>query len=143
MAGAGAIFVVPWQYYLHYGDTSLLQQYFPNILKWLDYMGSNCEDGLVVREEEGGWCLGEWRAPNLTIPEPFVNTYYYIKGLEIALQAGTLLGIEFDQELLGKRAVIARKAMTDRYLDPSTGSFCCGVNGTDAFAVDLGFCAKE
>jgi alpha-L-rhamnosidase len=133
----GAIYIVPWQFYLHYGDASLLDQYFPNILLWLDYMESRSENGLVVREEEGGWCLGEWCAPELAIPEPYVNTYYYIKGLETVLRAGRILRKSFDQELLKKRAQNARNAILAAYYNPATGSFCDGANGADAFAVDL------
>lgn len=134
----GAVFILPWQFYLHYGDASLLEQYFPNILLWLDYMEHCCENGLVVHEEEGGWCLGDWCAPNMTIPEPFVNTYYYVKGLETALRAGKLLDRAMDYGELQRRAHSARAAITAAYFDPAVGSFCGGANGADAFAVDLG-----
>jgi alpha-L-rhamnosidase len=33
------------------------------------------EEGLVVRETEGGWCLGDWEfLDSGKVPEPFVNT---------------------------------------------------------------------
>lgn len=133
----GAIFIIPWQFYLHYGDSSLLEQYFSNILLWLDYMESCCQNGLVMHEEKGGWCLGDWCAPQISIPEPYVNTYYYVKGLETAILACKLLENDFDCELLRTHAKVAKEAMIAQYYDSSTGSFCGGDNGADAFAVDL------
>ncbi len=133
-----AIWIIPWQFYMHYGDDSLLREYLPAILKWLDYMESRSEEGLVVREEEGGWCLGEWCAPNQTIPEPYVNTYYYIKGLETTLQIGRILNRPVDDERQDQRIERARTAITSAYHDPDSGSFCAGANGADAFALDIG-----
>ena len=133
----GAIYVVPWNYYLYYGDSSLLAKSLPAILHWLDYMESRTEEGLIVREEEGGWCLGEWCAPDLQLPEPFVNTYYYIKGLRTALEANALLNGGADEAVLRDRLRYSEAAFCRAYFNKETGSFCSGVNGADAFAIDL------
>ena len=136
----GAVFLVPMAYYEAYGDLSLLRKCYPAILRWLDYMDSRCEDGLVVREEEGGWCLGDWCAPDdkrVPLPEPFVNTCYYVRGLREAIRAAGLLG-ESEPAGLSARADAAEEALTRHYFDPVSESFCGGSCGADAFALWIG-----
>lgn len=55
-----AIVTVPYFYYKNYFDKELLKEYYPNMKKWCGYMDSRLENGLVVREEQDGWCLGDW-----------------------------------------------------------------------------------
>ena len=141
----GAIYIVPMAYYEAYGDLSLLRRCYPAILRWLDYMDSRSEDGLVVREEEGGWCLGDWCAPDdkrAPLPEPFVNTCYYIRGLREALRAAKLLG-EAEPAGLSARAEAAEEALVRHYFDPAAESFCCGNCGADAFALSIGLGSEK
>ncbi|MBQ8027246.1 MAG: family 78 glycoside hydrolase catalytic domain, partial [Clostridia bacterium] len=134
----GAIVFVPYTFYKHYGDKEVLKKYYPNMLKYLQYMETHSEDNLVVRGEDGGWCLGDWCTPeNIVIPEPFVNTYFYIKAVRIIKEIGRILGID-NADDMDSRAAKAEKAITDKYFDSSTGSFCNAVQGADAFAADLG-----
>lgn len=142
----GAVYLLPMAWYEAYGDTDFLRLYAPAIWKWLSYMHSRSNNGLVVREEEGGWCLGDWSTPgnHPEIPEPFVNTYYYIRGLRAAMKILSLLG-EGDEGFEGhglrwlkEQEQYSVLGMQTAYFNPETGSFCGGVNGADAFAVDLG-----
>lgn len=138
-----AVFVVPMAYYRMYGDESFLRRYYPAMRLWLDYMESRCEGGLVTHEEEGGWCLGDWTGDHCPpeapmMPEPFVNTYYYIKGLRAVKLAASVLGIAEDIAELDVRERRCIQAMNSAYWDEQTGSFCHGLRGADAFAVDAG-----
>lgn len=134
----GAIVFVPYTFYKHYGDKDVLKKYYPNMLKYLQYMETHSEGNLVVRGEEGGWCLGDWCPPERVIlPEPFVNTYFYIKAVRIVKEIGEILGID-NAEDMDLRSAKAEKAMLDKYYDSTTGSFCEGVQGADAYAADLG-----
>ena len=134
----GAIVFVPYTFYKHYGDESVLKKYYPNMLKYLQYMESHSEGNLVVRGEEIGWCLGDWCPPEkIVLPEPFVNTYFYIKAVRIIKEVGAILGIE-NAEDMDCRSDKAEKAILDKYYDNATGSFCGGVQGADAYAADLG-----
>ena len=134
----GAIVFVPYTFYKHYGDKEVLKKYYPNMVKYLGYMERHSENNLVVREEDGGWCLGEWCAPDrIEIPDAFVNTYFYIKAARIVKEISEILGIEPEAKLEANINA-AVEALIQKYFDENTGSFCGGVQGADAFAVELG-----
>ncbi len=135
-----AMVAMPWNFYEFYGETSMLEDYYCHMTKYLDYMRSRCEDHLVVREEPKGWCLGDWCPPygKPKIPEPFVNTYFYIRSLRQVAKAAKILGKEADIPPLLKEEKACLTAMQNHYFDQTTGSFCGGIEGADAFALDLG-----
>lgn len=135
-----AVYVIPMSYYKVYGDTELLEKGYPAIERWLEYMNSRCEDGLIVREEDGGWCLGEWCAPESaqeTLPEAFVNTYYYLQGLDAIRKAAQILHRE-EPVWVEERSAQSRKAFVDAWFEEETGSFCGGIGAANAFALNLG-----
>lgn len=92
-----AIVVVPYRYWKNFGDTDILRECLPAIRKWIDYLESRSENHLVVREEEGGWCLGDWcTLEKCGIPEPLVNTWYLVKQLGMLREICGALGEPFD-----------------------------------------------
>ncbi|MGN0634999.1 MAG: family 78 glycoside hydrolase catalytic domain [Acutalibacteraceae bacterium] len=133
----GAIISVPWIYYTHYGDKTLLAWMFPCMEKFAAYMESRCADGLVVREERDGWCLGDWCPPQkVEIPEPFVNTAMYIAQLEMLCKTAEVLGK--DDSRFKQWITAHQEALREKYFDPETNSFLRGIQGADAFALSCG-----
>ncbi len=135
----GAIVFVPYNYYKFYGEADVLEKYYPNMLLYLDYMENHSENGLVVRSEKAGWCLGDWCSPgnvNL-IPEPFVNTYFYLKALKCVMEISGILGKNRTE--LKKRYEKVKKCFIEKYYDKKTGTFCNSLEAADAYGYDLGF----
>lgn len=132
----GAAVIVPYMYHKHYGGKELLARCWPHMLRWFKCMRGFSENGLIVREIEGGWCLGDWCTPGkVLLPVPFVNTYYYIKCMRYAVEIGGVLGRSAGLEKYIAESECAFKAA---YYDEKTQSFCGGVQGADAFGADLG-----
>lgn len=134
----GAIVFVPYSFYKFYKDESFLRKYYQNMLNFLSYMEDRSENGLVVREELGGWCLGDWCSPgnkNL-IPEPFVNTYFLIKAFKQVIEISEIL--EKDTTELKLRLEKITKAFVDAYYDEKTSTFCSSLEASDAYAYDIG-----
>ncbi len=134
----GAIVFVPYNFYKHYGDKEVLEDYYPNMLSYLDYMKKHSENGLVVREEEDGWCLGDWCSPknrNL-IPCEFVNTYFYIKAINRVIEISRLLGKDCTELTEEKESVTA--AFLNSFYNEDTGCFCNSAEAADAYALDIG-----
>ncbi|MBQ6931024.1 MAG: GNAT family N-acetyltransferase [Clostridia bacterium] len=134
----GAIVFVPYTFYKHYGDKEVLKKYYRNMCKYLEYMENHSEESLVVRSEKGGWCLGDWCTPEkMELPEPFVNTYFYIRAMRCVREIAAIIGenVPVDMDEREERAI---RSVYNKYFDNATGSFCNAVQGADAFAVDLG-----
>ena len=134
----GAVVQVPYAFYMHYGDKSLVKEVLPHITEWVDYIISRTDNGLVCREENGGWCLGDWATSDVVIPQEFVNTTLFVYMLEKAAFLAEQVG-NFD--LVNKFVELCkqyRKSVTKAFFDDKTGSFAGGVQGADAFALAAG-----
>ena len=138
-----AIAEVPYRYWKFYGDDGVAETYYPHMKQYLGYLASRCDDHIVMREEPDGWCLGDWCTPynhtqGILIPEPFVNTYFYLRSLRQTMEIAQLVGAEADLPELQKTEQTVTDAFLRHFFDAATGSFCGGVCGADAFALDLG-----
>jgi len=137
-----AIVSVPYFLWKHTGRQDAMEPYFPNMEKWISYMEAHSENGLVVREEEGGWCLGEWCTPEeVVLPAPFVNTYFFIKSLDRMAEMAD--AANRDGSLWRRKASHVRKAWRAAYYHKEENRFCSGVQGADAFALDIGLGNSE
>lgn len=131
-----AIVIVPYAYYKIYGDKKLIKRYYSNMLAYLSAMKGFSEDGLIVREREKGWCLGDWCTPEkVEIPEPFINTFYYIRCMKLVEEIAWILGYSVD---LQSDIQESEKALVARYFDERSNDFCQGIQGANAFALLLG-----
>jgi len=135
----GAIAVVPYEMYKIYGDRETFRRYLPKILRYFDYLDSRSSGGLVCREEQGGWCLGDWCTPEpIAICEPFVNTALCVKQMLMTKEAAEAIGENETAQMLGRRIEEKRQAILNAYYSPQTGSFIGGVQGANSFATDIG-----
>ncbi|MBO5967232.1 MAG: family 78 glycoside hydrolase catalytic domain [Clostridia bacterium] len=147
-----AIAQVPYQLYKHYGDDSVLYKYYGNMRRYIDYLESHSEFGLVTSDKPGEWCLGDWCGPNILYPErditshnqqviipaPFVNTYFMVKSLETMREIALIIGKDDDAAEYGEKIAIRKKAIQAAYFNTFDGNFVMNVQGANAFAVDLG-----
>ncbi len=70
-AGGGPFwctFIIPasWQTWLNYGDRRLIDRYYPNMQRWIEYAESNCRNGLLQDwgpTDYRNWYLGDWATP--------------------------------------------------------------------------------
>lgn len=139
----GAVVQVPYVFYMHYGDKSLVQEVLPHIVEWVDYIVSRTDNGLVCREENGGWCLGDWATSAVVIPQEFVNTTLFVCMLD---KAAFLAEQVENYDLVNRFTELSkqyRKSVTKEFFDDETGSFAGGVQGADAFALAAGLCDRR
>lgn len=139
-----AIVEVPYVYYKTFGDAEPFREYFPQMLRYFDYLNDHSENELVTSDQPGQWCLGEWCVPGqkqldgIPLPNPLVNNYFYVKSIDRMLEMAPVVGQEAYVPAL--QALRARKAqaIVDAYFDPRTGDFAENGNCANAFAYDLG-----
>lgn len=147
-----AIVEVPYQLYRHYGDTKILKNYYPQMLRYIDYLEAHSEFGLVTSDKAGEWCLGDWCGPNILYPEcditshnqqvilpaPYVNTYFMVKSLLQMKEIAALIGKDTDIPMLEKKIDERKRAIQAAYYNAFDNNFVMSVQGANAFAVDLG-----
>ena len=133
----GAVVFVPMALYRHTGDAAILDEAWPHMCRWMEYLDAHSVDGIVVREEEGGWCLGDWCAPGEVRIEPeLVNTAMTIRMLQEMIEAAKALGYspETLQEALRKR----RSAFIRAFWHSESKGFGAECQGANAFALWCG-----
>ena len=139
-----AITIVPYAYYKQYGDTDIIEKCYDSMKLWISYLLSHTENGLVTSEDPGGWCLGDWASlDKMEIPEPYVNSCYFVKNLLLLEEMAALIGKNDDIPYYQELRAIAEKAIVDTYYDAATGHFAGGGQGCDAFAVWCGLAGEE
>ncbi len=137
--------IVPWFYYLYYGDEKILLKHYPGMKQWVEYLGTRTDkDGIVVREEPGGWCLGDWAAPGqVEIPPPFVNTCYYFYVTKIMARVAHILDKKQDEAWFAERAKKIKAAVNNKFFDKENTRYWTSRQGADAFPLAFGMVPKE
>lgn len=134
-----AIVEVPYTYWKQYGDLCFAKDMWDQMLHYFRYLDDHSENGLVVSDQPGRWCLGEWCAPvKDLLPEPFVNNYFYLKSIGRMIEMAPFAGREGDVPALLEKKAFLEKAVLEHYYDDSTGDFCENIQGANAFALDIG-----
>ena len=152
-----AIVEVPYQLYLHYGDVEVLRNYYGNMRRYIDYLEAHSEFGLVTSDKKGEWCLGDWCGPNILypqkditshnqqviIPAPYVNTYFMVKSLLTMKKIAKIIGKDEDIAEYDEKIDMRKRAIRAAYFNTFDGNFVMNVQGSNAFAVDLGLGDKS
>lgn len=147
-----AIVEVPYQFYKHYGDTELLEKYYPNMRRYIDYLEAHSEFGLVTSDKEGNWCLGDWCYPNILYPEKditshnqqvalpaaMVNTYFMVKSLEKMCRIARLINKTEDINEYEEKIKLRKNAVRAAYFNAFDDNFVMNIHGANAFGVDIG-----
>lgn len=134
-----AIVLVPYAYYRRYGEAEMLRLCYEPMKKWCTYLDSRLTDNLICAEEPGGWCLGDWCTLEKTVlPEPFVNTYFYIKCLRILETIASILDKPEEIGAFAAKAERLTEALLKTYYDAQTGNFFANAQGANAYGLSLG-----
>ena len=147
-----AIVEVAYQLYRHYGDTDVLKRYYGNMRKYIEYLDSISEFGLVTGGVENIATLGDWCCPNVLYPDkellycdqqsilppPLVNTYFMVKSLMQMCEIARVIGKHEDIAEYETKIDLRKRAITAAYFNNLDSSFLMNIHGANAYAVDLG-----
>lgn len=124
-----AIWMVPWQMYLHYGDTAILGETLPAMVKWVDFVWS-ISDGPVVsppRDWGGkGFTFGDWLQPKGPSAKPLptigddaaATIYLYIAASHVA-RIARIVGEEAIAQRMAKIAAEVKVAFAREFITAS------------------------
>ncbi len=117
----GFIINASWNSCINYGDSRILEKYYPAMQKWLEYVDKYTVDGLLKRwpdTDYRGWFLGDWAAPegvDLANPNSvdLVTNCYISVCLDQMEKIAKLLGKTVDSRLYA----IKREKLNQKILD--------------------------
>ena len=87
-----AMVLIPWYLYEYDGDKRILQQMYPHIKQYVDYLSTRAVDQIV------SFGLGDWAPAKTRTPEAIPSTaYYYVDAVIVSKMAG-LFGYGEDRQ---------------------------------------------
>lgn len=143
IAWGAAMVIMPWEFYLHYNDTSILRNNFEGMKGYLKYLLTwTDEDGILFsqapeRNNPNQWInLGDWVAPGKLPPDDMVHTFYLWRCADLTSKAAKVLGISEDESYYMILAEKTRKAFQKKYYDNEKGTY--GPFGGNIYALKMG-----
>jgi hypothetical protein len=141
----GSAFIIcPWYVYQWYGDRRLLDEYYPAMQRYLDYLSSRA-DGHIVAYGLGDWFdIGPKNPGYAQLTSNGVSAtaiYYY--NTTIMRQIASLLGKPEDAARYETLAGEIRKAFGTKFYDPSTGRIERNSQTANAMTLYTGLAGDE
>jgi alpha-L-rhamnosidase len=82
--------VVPWEAYEQYEDVAMLEEHYPAMVRYIDYLETTIDPQTGLSNDSQ---LGDWLGPqNVALGAPFLATAYHAFSLEIMAKAAAVLG---------------------------------------------------
>ena len=139
-AWGSAYVTVLWFYYVYYGDRNILKQHYSGMKQWVEYLNTRTNrEGIIVREEPKGWCLGDWATPDkIEIPPPLVNTCYFYYVLKIMTRVAEICQHAEDIPYFTNLAEKTKVSLNIKYFDVIEGKYWTSRQGADVFPLAFG-----
>ena len=147
-AWSGICVSIPWQLYCYYGDKRILQESYPVIQKWLNFLDSKSKDHILepYGHEEWGF-LGDWVPPGRgQSPEDrvdahsthFFNNCFHLLDVQLAAKIARILGKQNDATRYEKKAEILKPAIHQRFFRTTERTYANGEQTYLAFPLLIG-----
>lgn len=124
MLWGSAGITVPWECYLQYGDKRLLEQHYPAMKHYMEYLKEKNIDPKthLFTQEKNVWNLGDWLSPqNDQNDNTLLWEAYYLYDLDLMAWTAAILGHEEEANDYRKEYEARKSFFLTTYIDPSTG----------------------
>lgn len=118
---SAAICMVPWQLYIQYGNTQIIEENIEAMMAWLngmDFYDFSSEYPYLSSKSTG---LADWLAMDVNTPSDLVNNAIYIYMMEITSKMARAINRWDYAEILEKRHKLAKEEWNKVYVDPENG----------------------
>jgi alpha-L-rhamnosidase len=144
VAWGAAISIMPWEFYLHYGDTNILRDSYDAMKGYIRYMLTwTDEEGIMFSQAVGKdgkplrWLnLGDWAQPFELPPDNMVHTFYLWRCADLTSKTAQILGYKDESENYSLLAGKTKAAFHRRFYDDTGGTY--GPYGGNIFALRMG-----
>ncbi len=128
----GFLITASWRTYVNYGDSRLIEQYYPQMAAWLGFVEAHMVDGILRPWpfEEGfrNWYLGDWASPTGVFPkEPesvdLVDNCFISICYETMAKIADLLKKGGDAESYTEKSVRLRERIQQEFYKPDSATY--------------------
>jgi alpha-L-rhamnosidase len=124
---------LPWYLYLYYGDSLVLNEFYPDMKTWVEYIHSKKENGIIPHG------LGDWCPPqgvrNIDCPVPISSTAFHILDVGIMKRTANVFEKKEDYEYFSSMLEELKRDFNIRFFDSINHTY--GSQTADAMALDL------
>jgi len=131
-AWATAYPLICWYMYEYYGDTRVLEEHYDGLRKYVEFLRTKAENGLVKFSSYGDWVAVE------KCPGAIVSSFYYYYDVKIQADVARVLGKIQDAALYDGLAAEVRTAFNREYYNPKTGDYADGTQTANILPLVLG-----
>lgn len=134
-----AMVQIPWYLYLFYGDENILEEFYPDMKTWVEFVHAKNEDGIIMHG------LGDWCPPggnsNIECPVPVSSSAFHILDVSIMKQVADKLGRTEDSQRYSKMLGGLKQSFNSHFYDVENQTF--GSQTADAMALEIGTVPEE
>jgi alpha-L-rhamnosidase len=138
--------ICPWTVYERYADRALLEEQYPSMRAWVEYIRARARDGLIW---DSGFHFGDWVALDAkegsyfgATPNDFTATAFYAKSAGIVAKAAAALGLEDEAREYATLRDRIVAAFREEYFTPS-GRIAVRTQTACVLALDFGLAPPE
>jgi alpha-L-rhamnosidase len=132
VAWGSAYVLIPWWMYHYYNDKTILEEHYPTMKKYLQYLKNlgrtdkNPNEPYIINDFDSYWySLGEWCAPGQSDGpnHPVVNTFYYYYNTKLMGQIAKNLGKTEDAQQFSALSDSIKNAFNNKFFNKETSLY--------------------
>lgn len=136
--------ILPFMYYDIYGDSTLVTDYYEPMRRYVDYLGTRAEGGIVSHGLGDWYDYGPWKAGfSRNTPVPLVATAHYIYDLQLITQAARMTGNGEDEQKYATRLEEVVEAFNRHFYKPDSCYYGSGSQASNALPLFLGITGEH
>jgi alpha-L-rhamnosidase len=129
--------IIPWNIYLFYGDTKILEDNYENLKLYVDHLDEISPDGLT------SWGLGDWVPVKSKSPVEYTSSTYFFIDASILAKTAKILGNESDYQKYAQLADKVKNAINNKYLNKEKGMYGSGLQTELSIALYWGLVPED
>lgn len=134
-----SLVILPFMYYDQYGDSTLITDNYEPMRRYVDYLTTRADNGIVSHGLGDWYDYGPWRAGfSKNTPVPLVATAHYIFDLQLLVRAARMTGRTADA---GKYSAMLDKTVESfnrEFFKPDSCTYGTGSQTSNALPLYLG-----
>ena len=116
-AWADAVIICPWTIYQSYGDKRILEENYPTMMHFMDFLLETSPDYIRCAPDYEGWPgYGDWLSINASTPRDLLGTAFLAYDASLMAKIATVLGKTEDVKKYQQIFENTKQAFAERYL---------------------------